>query len=439
MPNAFPDPAALIPFLDGLPAPWSLMALLLYLTFLLHLILMNTVVGAAVITLLNKLGVVSGFRREPQNVAAHGEHMPDLLLPKGVAFVVNLGIPPFLFMQCIYGQYIYASSVLMGLWWLSVMLVVMLAYYGLYINMYRRGLSSAVRTTALGISVLLLLWNAFLFVNNVTLLQDPARWADYAHNAVGTLLNTGDPQVTPRYLHVILSCLAVGGLALALPATAALRRLAKEGGAPADAIPLLENKKRALRWFFYATLAQFPVGLWFFTALPKAQQGIFMGGDTLATALFALSCILTVLCLVTAWRERVWCTVWGALLVIAMMAGMRTLLRASMLEPYYAPQMRELDFGPLALFLGSLILSLAALFWLGKVYLRHKAAPGEEGFDPESPDCPPEYANADPALVRDIVRMRNREALMVIELAMSGKDDDEKHDGASDNNGGPAS
>ncbi len=437
MPDAFPDPATLIPVLDGLPAPWSLMALLLYLTFLLHLILMNTVVGVAVITLLAKLGAASGFTLKERAAAAHGGHTPDLLLPKGVAFVVNLGIPPFLFMQCIYGQYIYSSSILMGMWWLSVMLVVMLAYYGLYINMYRHGLSPAVRTTALAISVLLLLWNAFLFVNNMTLLQDPARWAAYAHNAAGTLLNIGDAQVPPRYLHVILSCLAVGGLALALPAATALRRLAREGGGPADAIPLLEKKKRALRWFFYATLAQFPVGAWFFMALPEAQRAVFMGGDALGTALFALSLILTALCLITAWRERAWCTVWGALLVIAMMAGMRTLLRASMLEPYYAPQMRELDFGPLALFLGALALSLISFFWLARVYMRHKAAPGETGLDFGTP----EHAGGDAALMRDIVRMRKREALMVIELALTGKDDEERRNGAGDDgrNGGAVS
>lgn len=433
MPDVFPAPAALIPFLDGLPAPWSLMALLLYLTFLLHLVLMNTVVGVAVITLLAKLGVVSGFAREAGDVAAHGEHTPDLLLPKGVAFVVNLGIPPFLFMQCIYGQYIYASSVLMGMWWLSVMLVVMLAYYGLYINMYRHGLSPAARTTALGISALLLLWNAFLFVNNMTLLQNPAEWTAYAHNAAGTLLNLGDPQVPPRYLHVVLSCLAVGGLALALPPAVALRRLAREGGDPTCAIPLLENKKRALRWFFYATAAQFPVGVWFFMALPKAQRALFMGGDALATALFALSLILTAACLIAAWRERAWRAVWGALLVIAMMAGMRTLLRSSMLEPYYAPQMRELDFGPLALFLGALGLSLAALVWLARVYLRHKAPPDAAGAEAAG------AGTADPALVRDIVRMRKREALMVIELAITGKDDEESPNGDNGRNGGAAS
>lgn len=439
MSNVFPDPAALIPSLDGLPAPWSLMALLLFVTFVLHLVLMNAVVGVAALTLLAKLRVIAPLRVKPHGDASHGEHPPDLLLPKGVAFVVNFGIPPFLFMQCIYGQYIYASSVQMALWWLSVMLIVMLAYYGLYINMYRGGLGRAARTTALAISVCLLLWNAFLFVNNMTLLQNPANWAAYAHNASGTLLNTADPQVLPRYLHVVLSCLAVGGLALAVPAAWSLGRMAKQGGDPKDALPLLENKRRALRWFFYATLAQLPVGAWFFMALPQEQRAAFMGGDGLGTTLFAASIAVTALCLVSSWREKAWATIWGALLAIAMMAGMRTILRSSMLEPYYAPHMREFDLGPLLLFGGALVLSFAALFWLARVYWRHRPVPGEPGFDPDAQECPPEYQHGDPELIRKVVYMRKREALMVVELALGGKDDEDDAADADANRGGATS
>lgn len=439
MPTVLPDAAALIPALDGLPAPWGLMALLLFATFVVHLILMNAVVGVAIITLTAKLRLFAPgvlLSDVSAHAAADTEHTPDVLLPKGVAFVVNFGIPPFLFMQCIYGEYIYTSSVLMAMWWLAVMLLVMLAYYGLYINMYKQGLSSSARTTALAIAVLLLLGNAFLFVNNITLLQHPEQWLAYASNAGGTLLNSTDPQVAPRYFHVILSCLAVGGLVLALPPAVRLRRLAREGGDPATALPLLEGKRKALRWFFFATLAQFPVGFWFFMSLPKPQRVFFMGGDVLATGLFALSFILSVLCLVTAWRERAWCTTWSTLLLIVMMAGMRTQLRGSMLEPYYDPHMRAVDLGPIFLFIGSLVLSAVAVAWLFKVYWRHRPAPGEEGFDPA--ECPPEYRNGDPDLIRKIVRMRERDALLVIEIASSGKEDDDEEAGGERKGGANA-
>lgn len=436
MPNAFPDTAALIPSIEGLPAPWGLMALLLFVTFFVHLVLMNALVGSAVISLLTRLRAVPDLIPESQSPAEHAGHTPDLLLPKGVALVVNFGIPPFLFMQCIYGEYIYSSSIQMALWWLSVMLVVMLAYYGFYINMYQNGRSRTACTTALAIATALLLWNAFLFVNNMTLLQNPARWAAYAHNASGTLLNFGDPQMLPRYLHVVLSCLAVGGLALAAPATLSLNRLTKEGGDPAEALRLLDARRGGLRWFFYATLAQVPVGIWFFMALPKAQRSLFMGGDNAGTALFCLSLVLSALCLVSAWREKAWPTIWGALLVIAMMAGMRTILRSSMLAPWYEPQMREFEPAPLLVFAGAFVLSSAALFWLAKVYWRHKPAPGEEGFDPQAAECPDEDKNAAPELLARLARMRKREALLVIEIARKDKDNEKETDDAHNPRGG---
>lgn len=435
MPHAFPDPEALIPALDSLPAPWGLIALLLFVTFFAHLVLVNALVGVAVIALLTRLRILPDFVPERRHQAAHGGRPPDLLLPKGVAFAVNFGIPPFLFMQCIYGQYMYASSVQMALWWLSVMLIVMLAYYGFYINMYRAGPGRTAHTTALAIATALLLWNAFLFVNNITLLQNPARWAEYARNASGTLLNLGDPQVVPRYLHVVLSCLAVGGLALATPAALSLGRLAKEGGDPARDLRLLANKRGALRCFFYATLAQIPVGIWFFTALPKAQQSVFMGGDILGTALFSLSLLLTVFCLAEAWREKIWPTLWGALLVIALMTGMRAILRSSLLEPWYAPQMREFEPAPLLVFAAAFVLSAAALFWLAKVYWRQEPAPDEKDFAPQAPEFPDEYARATPEQLSEIIRRHKREALLVIEIAHEGKDkgdnDETAHAGAT--------
>lgn len=403
-----PDPAALIPVLDGLPAPWALMALLLYCTFVLHLIVMNALVGAGLITLAGR------FARKTPPAPPHGEaaaeHAPDTLLPKGVAFTVNFAIPPFLFLQCIYGQYSYPGSVLMALWWLLVMAVVMLAYYGLYINMSRRAVPQRSRTLALGLAMLLLLGTAFLFVNNMTLLQSPERWVAYAGNSGGSFLNLADPQLWPRYLHIVLSCLAVGGLCLALPATLALR--GKEASAdPARRHTLRERQGAALRWFFHATLAQLPVGAWFLFSLPGPQQRLFMGGGTFATALFCAALFFVGLSLWAAWRRHALPCLAAAALVIAMMAGMRSLLRASLLEPWYRPVMRPFEAGPLALFAVSFVLSALILAWLAKVYWRHAPAAAADGPGAHPPDPATE-------------RMRRREAMLVIELGGGDKDDE---------------
>lgn len=426
MPYVFTDPAALIPALDALPAPWTMLALLLYLTFVLHLIMVNAVVGVAVITLFYKLRAACGSA--PADSLMAGRHTTDLLLPKGVAFAVNFGIAPFLFLQCLYGQYLYASSVLMALWWLAVMPLVLLAYYGFYINMYRGGPGQAARTTALALSVALLLVNAFFFVNNMTMMQNPVRWLAYAQNSAGTLLNFDDPQMPPRYLHIILACLAVGGLVLSAPSVLASKRPDEKNSDLPGAAPLPEARRSAMRWFFYATLAQIPVGAWFFLSLPKTQQNLFMGGDAFGSAAFALGLVFTLACLHFAWKERFWLTSLAALASIMLMAAMRGILRSSMLSTWYSPDVRQLDPGPLLLFAGALIFSAAALFWLVRIYLRHSlpevqhgsAAPGPiAGSGPGEPDARLQTASA---------HAREREALLVIELVRS--DSDEKQSAA---------
>lgn len=358
-------PAALLPLTDGPAGPWSLLALLLYLTFVPHVLLMNAVVGTAALCLLAHL--------KPSPAAP-----PDgteLLLPKGVAFVVNFGVPPFLFIQAAYGQFIYSGSVVMALWWLSLMAVVMLAYYGLYINMPGRGLGRGARTAALGFSLALLLFAAFVLVNSATFAQNPARWAAYAAEPGGVSLNLADPQLWPRYLHVLLSCLAVGGLCLALPAAFALREKARYPLDPDERERFLLRRRKGLRIFIHATLAQFPVGLWFLMALPRAQRLMFMGGDAFATALFCASLVCTLAALFAARKDKSAAAAVLAALTVALMAGMRGLLRFSMLEtalgPAFSPPVSPLEAGPLAMFICAALASGIGLFFMLRLYFRH--------------------------------------------------------------------
>lgn len=409
---------ALIPHINALPGPWGLLALLLFVTFVVHLLLVNAVVGVSAIALAPRLrSLLAG-----KGGGAPGMYAPDVLLPKGVAFVVNFGIPPFLFMQGIYGQFIYASSVLMALWWLSVMLVVMLAYYGLYINMSRRALPDTLRTAALALATALLLWNAFLFVNNMTLLQHPERWAAYAQNASGSFLNLADPQVVPRYLHVILASLAVGGLCIALPAHMKLRgkALSEE-----DAQRYEAKKHSGLVWFFRATALQLPVGLWFYLSLPDTQRHMFMGGAFLPTALLFAGIALAVASLLAAGKRSVPGATACVLAVVVIMAGLRSLLRSSMLEPYYQPMMRTTEWGPLLLFLGSVVVFTPLLVWAVRLYLRSDTLedlaedhPAPRDDDEPLPEQPPFV----------IYRHSPDEALILVnEIAYLPSDDEEEN------------
>lgn len=376
-------PAALIPSINGLPGPGSLQAALLYLTFAFHLILMNVVTGVCVIILFSRL---RGFRQRarsgrreadaavltPEQYGNYGAG-PSLLLPKVLALVVNFGIAPLLFMQALYPQFIYTSFVLSALWWLSVMGVVLMAYYGLYINMNRSGLGLAARTSVLAIATLLLLGNAFLFVNNITLLQNPEHWTVYASSSGGNFLNMADPQVPPRYLHVLLASLAVGGLALAVPAELRLGAASVKRNALEEQ-RLEKRKKLGLTWFFYATLAQAAAGTWFLLSLPPLQRSLFLGERPLHTGMLALAILTAVGALAAARQRR---AVKAALLAgttLFLMVGLRSLLRISFLEPYHHPALRAVEAGPLLFFGGSLLISIPVLWKIAGIYFRSQGA-----------------------------------------------------------------
>ena len=416
MPNSAPDPMTLIPNIDALPGPWGFLAALLYCSFVLHLLLVNAVVGLSAITLAGKLRSGLDFQ--------HRSDLRDqsILLPKGVALLVNFAIPPFLFLQGIYGQFIYAGSILSALWWLSIMAVVMMAYYGLYLNMSQSGISERARIVSLALSLALLLWTAFLLVNNITLMQNPERWTTYRQSANGLFLNLADPQVVPRYLHVLLASLAVGGLCLALSSRYRLNRLGDED---AESARLRERQASGLSCFFYATLAQFPVGGWFLLALPPPQRMLFMAGDATASALFFAALFLTGFALFAARRGRPFAAASSALLTIVLMAGMRAILRSSLLAPYYQPSFRTLEIAPLALFLGSLAVSAAIVVWLVAVYRRQAQLPMLEDADAPArqPDGPPkERAEG----------MFDHDALLVNEIAMGRMDNDERDEPEQD-------
>lgn len=415
-PISLTEAAALLPVTDPLPGHWGLMSGLLFVTFVLHLLLMNALLGMALLTLAERLRPI--LCRTPAPGPAPAPSLPgdcDLLLPKAVAFTVNFGIPPFLFLQCLYGQFIYPSSILMGLWWLSLMALIMLAYYGLYINMTRHGLSASARSTALALSCLLLLGAAFIFVNNLTLLQTPGKWALYAEEAGGVLLNLDEPQLAPRYLHVILACLAVGGLCRSFLAAMVLRREAP------DSPPAREARQRrssGLAVFSRASLAQTAVGLWFFLSLPKAEAGIFTGGSAPATALFVLCLLLLPTALILARKELLLPTAISAGLIVVCMAGMRSLLRAALLRDIYDPPMRAMDIAPFLLFAGSLVFSILALAWMLRLYFRHY---GQESELPDPAKTRPSVLTA--TSPSPMTREERRDALLVNETAHSNGPD----------------
>lgn len=165
-------------------------------------------------------------------------------LPTVMAFVINLGVPPLLFAQVLYGRALYTSSVLIGAYWISVIFLLMGSYYGLYYSAKRAEAGKS--WTATGLAALLLaLTIAFIYSNNMTLMLRPQVWVDmYRYSPTGVQWNTGDPALWPRWLFFILGSFSSAGAALMLLAQRAhfedsLRRFLFRSGGAAMTVGLL--------------------------------------------------------------------------------------------------------------------------------------------------------------------------------------------------------
>jgi hypothetical protein len=129
-----------------------------------------------------------------------------------MTFVINLAVPPLLFAQVLYGRALYTSSVLIGLYWISIIGLLMLAYWLLY--QFSARLEAGRSAWWVGLIAWLLAGSiARLLSTNMTLMLRPEVWRQmYSASAMGAYLPTGDPTLTPRWLLMLAGGLFIGGL-----------------------------------------------------------------------------------------------------------------------------------------------------------------------------------------------------------------------------------
>ena len=326
-------PQASIPTLDPipLPAPYWLFKVLLVVTFTLHILAMNFMLGGTVLALLTRWG---GNRDRASRMFSDIATKLPVLLPA----TVTLGVAPLLFLQVIYGQFFYTSSVLIAWPWFLLLVTLTIAYYGLYFVSARTHHRTGSGRWALLGSFLLIAVIGFIFTTNLTLSQTPAAWTGkYFADPGGWNLNLGEATLAPRYLHFFTAAVAVGGLLLMLIAwlkrdadTEYRRSIFQYGG----------------KAFEYATMAQFAVGFWFLVSLPKELRTLFMGDSSLATLLMVAgiaAAVAAILVVARALRQDDYRL--GAVagtgftvLAVAAMATMRDMLRDAYLKPYFHPE-----------------------------------------------------------------------------------------------------
>lgn len=341
------DPARLIPAAEAIPSPWGWFEALLIVTFALHMLFMNLSVGSAIIAFFGRL------------TGRHGDLAHELghRAPTFLALTINFGVAPLLFVQILYGQFLYTSSVLMAWWWLSAIGAVIIGYYGLYVHDAKFDSIPGLSRLALFASLAFLLYTGFLLSNNMTLMLRPEAWTAYLDNPRGSLLNLSDATLWPRYVHAILAAPAVAGLYAAL---------------------LGEKKRRpdwvdhGMLWFTRLTMVQILVGCWMLLAQPRAVLLAFMGRDLLATGILALGVLMGLAALLAGLRKRTMLAVGLTVLTVLLMAVTRGQVRLLTLAPYFSPASLPVanEISPLVMFVATLAVGLAAIAYMLKVYAK---------------------------------------------------------------------
>ncbi|GAB4333951.1 MAG: hypothetical protein Kow0089_02920 [Desulfobulbaceae bacterium] len=348
------DPSTLIPVPDTLPVPWGWFKLLLLLTLFMHIILMNVMLGTAFIALVNHC---RGSAPNPLTRDISRK------LPMAIAFTVNFGVAPLLFVQVLYGHFLYTSSVLMANYWLLVIGLLITGYYMAYIYNYRYDALGGSGLPVIGYAVFALLAIGFFMSNNFTMMMEPETWVRYFEHPTGLLLNLGDPTLFPRYLHFMTAAVAVGGLSLALFYEFRLRR----GDEEASSLV-----RTGCNWFGYATIVNFGLGFWFYGTLPPAVRSTSHTAGLLIGLLLIVVVVLGAFSIVYSLRGRVMGTLYTALPTVFVMILVRDLVRTAYLRPYFSVSDLEVvpQYSPFFLFLVFFAGGLYLVYWMFRLAWR---------------------------------------------------------------------
>src|SRR6266567_969153 len=188
-----------------LPAPIWLFKLLHIVTLSLHFVAVEMLLGGLLLAVLLSL-----FRNSPASLVTARAMARRLTVV--MTYVINLGVPPLLFAQVLYGRALYTSSVLIGAYWISIIALLTLTYWLLY--QFSARLEAGRSAWLTGLSAWVLAgFIARLLSTNMPLMLRPEVWRQmYSASAAGIYLPTGDPTTTPRWLLMLAGGLFIGGL-----------------------------------------------------------------------------------------------------------------------------------------------------------------------------------------------------------------------------------
>ena len=342
-----------------IPSPAWLMKFFLLLTFLLHIIAMNILLGGTI------LGLISYWRRERDNHRLLAKELSHLI-PPAFATTVSLGIAPLLFAQVIYGHLFYSSSIIIGWWWWLIVPALIVAYYATYHISIRD--ANHVNWKPL-LVVILLVGVSFIYSNNLSLMLTPEKFTSMQlATQSGWSLNLSEASLLPRWLHMVLGAVAVAGLVIAWLGARKQKFNPKFGDWAVG---------YGGKIFGAITHLQIIVGLVFVMTLRREVMLLFMGRDMLATILLPVSIILAIYLGIAGFRlgrnpKQVGRVMMLTVLILAIMVVMRDLVRDAYLSASFDYRTLAVgsDWSPFIVFAVVFLAGLVTLFWMLRKYFK---------------------------------------------------------------------
>ncbi len=260
----------------ALPLPEWLLVFILILSFLLHILFINLMVGGSVLTFWYEL---KGTKNSDYDKLAK-EIANTITVNKSLAVV--LGVAPLLSINVLYTLYFYSANALTGNMWISIIPWVAFAFLVLYLHKYswdRLSDNKPLHLGIIGIAVFSFLMIPFIFLTNINLMLFPEKWGVIQGFTDALTL----PNVFPRYFHFITASMAISGFFLAFW----FGRKGYEWGERYHTLTKANIKKQMLNLAMIATGLQFIFGPLLFLTLPVKGISwslfwVILGGVTVA-------------------------------------------------------------------------------------------------------------------------------------------------------------
>jgi hypothetical protein len=354
---------ATVPYPDPIPlsAPVWLIWFLLMLTYALHVIPMNLVLGGSVIAAIARFKTKGDTESIPFRMA----QLITSWMPVAIAATVTFGVAPLLFVQVIYGRLLYTSSILMGWFWLLVVPILILAYYSSYYLSFRAKADESRAQKIAVFSSFLFIVIGFIYTANMSLMLLPEKFLPiYLSDGKGFSMNLTDITIYPRFLHTLVGALAVAGLCLTLYGRVIRKR-------EPDLSPYLVQQ--GFLWFLGCTALNFVIGTIFLLSYPKEILMDLVNENIIGALALTLGILFGLLTLglgvLTAAaknkRPLLVITVVSLLLTLVSMLLLRDQVRSTLiLDSYRIAEYASPQWGAIGIFAVLLLGAVATVSWM---------------------------------------------------------------------------